>query len=139
MNTRTLAAVLTYLGSIPFWGLAIYAHSQLPHAHNASVWLEAYAAIILSFLSGIHWGLALQNDQRLSCVLLFWSNVVALAAWLTLLIPQPYANLLLIVGFVSQWVMDNYLSKLAVISGWFYQLRRNISVIVVLILLINLL
>ena len=55
--------------------------------------LSAYAALILSFLGGIHWGLAMRHSAP-PPGLLIWGVVPSLLAWLAVLMP-PFAGLAL--------------------------------------------
>ena len=73
LESKRLAKILTYLGTLPFWcgillalnlvplNLALYSH-QL--SFDLSQALMVYTLVILSFIAGIHWGFALnlQND-----------------------------------------------------------------------------
>lgn len=58
-----------------------------PEAHGfVAAALSAYAALILSFLGGIHWGLAFRHEQP-PTVLLVWGVVPSLVAWPAVLMP----------------------------------------------------
>jgi hypothetical protein len=83
----TLALRLGYAGLIPFvagallvWGVREDAHPYVALA------LAAYAAAILSFLGGIHWGLALRQAEP-SPALLGWGVVPALVASTAAMMP----------------------------------------------------
>ncbi|WP_018149182.1 DUF3429 domain-containing protein [Henriciella marina] len=105
------AIALTAGGAIPFVGLAIaIAVLDPPTNSTAALWLQTYAAIILSFLGGIRWGLALaQPGTRPFTYAL--SVCPSLAGWAILppaiiLVPSPnwflaYAGL-----FAVQLVWD---------------------------------
>jgi hypothetical protein len=63
MNGRTPRAVLAYglLGLIPFWSLPL-AELLAPNWTGVAAAIEAvYAALILSFLGGARWGLAVRD------------------------------------------------------------------------------
>lgn len=74
--------------------------SPLPISSGSPLWADppqvAYGATILSFLGGVHWGLAMtnvggelgakMNDQRY-----LWSVLPCLMAWPTLAMPVPHA------------------------------------------------
>ena len=55
---------------------------------QATAALAAYGAVIVSFLGGIHWGLAFRHavPQRARLV---WGVVPSLLAWLALALPTP--------------------------------------------------
>lgn len=83
---------LGYLGLVPFvMGVVLLAllgpetHEQ-EHAFVVDA-LSRYAAVIISFLAGIHWGLAMRGgaprlDDRLT-----WGVVPSLIAWVAVLMP----------------------------------------------------
>ena len=55
--------------------------------------LSAYGALIVSFLGGIHWGLAMRHSAPPASLLL-WGVVLTLLAWMAVLMP-PFAGLVL--------------------------------------------
>ena len=68
------------LGALLIWVVNAQAH---PYATLA---LSAYAAVIVSFLGGIHWGLALRMTAP-PATLLIWGVVPSLVAWLAVMMP----------------------------------------------------
>jgi hypothetical protein len=92
-----LALRLAYAGLIPFvlgallvWLLAGYqaeAHAFVTLA------LSCYAALIISFLGGIHWGLGMRQSVP-SPQPFVWGVLPALLAWVAVVMP-PYAGLVL--------------------------------------------
>jgi hypothetical protein len=100
----------------------------------------SYGAVILSFLGGIIWGFALQlkGNSNLSAWLLVLSIFPALIAWLAvLLFPQNISWLLLLGGFLSLLKLEHFLQQIAIIPHWFWLIRRNITLIVVSLILLN--
>ena len=91
-----LTSVLGDLGSLPFIllaGLMANAHFNGPGLQSASVLglyapyvFIAYSAVILSFLSGTVWAYARPAKGGLSKGAIVFSNLVALSAWLSLLL-----------------------------------------------------
>ena len=87
-----LALRLAYAGLIPFVLGAILLWLVRPDAHPyVAGALSGYAAVVVSFLGGIHWGFAMTQAQP-SPRLLVWGVVASLVAWLAVVIP-PYAGL----------------------------------------------
>jgi len=86
------AARLGYAGLLPFVAGAALVWLVNPEAHPyATLVLSAYAASIVSFLGGIHWGIAFgqpQPDPRL----FIWGVVPSLGAWVSVVMP-PSAGL----------------------------------------------
>ncbi|MFZ5521434.1 MAG: DUF3429 domain-containing protein [Pseudomonadota bacterium] len=84
---------LGYLGLVPFVLGAVLVWLVRPDAHPYVVdGLAKYAAVIVSFLAGIHWGLAMRGgaakmDKRFS-----WGVVPSLVAWVGVVMPA-YAGL----------------------------------------------
>ena len=85
---------LGYAGLIPFvvGALLVWLVRADVHAYVALA-LSAYAAVVLSFLGGIHWGLVMRQP-RLSPRVLYWGVVPSLVAWPATLMP-PDAGLVL--------------------------------------------
>ena len=95
---------LGHLGLLPFvLGAALVWMGLAPDLHAfVTLALSAYAAIIVSFLGGIHWGLAFRLSAP-PASLIIWGVVPSLVAWLAVLMP-PYAGLalhgvMLLVGY----------------------------------------
>jgi len=90
----------------------------------------AYGAVILSFLGGIHWGLAIgavsQTDNTI------WrriavSIVPSLVAWAALLMPSRIGFLLLTAAFVTTLSADIRASRMHVAPTWYPRLRWLLS------------
>ncbi len=97
-----LATYLGYAGLLPFVALAALLWIvQADLVQWLAMALASYAALIASFLGGIHWGLAalLPAEQRNAHYA--WGVAPSLIAWLALLMPAyaglPLLGLLLIV------------------------------------------
>jgi len=137
LNHRT-AQLLTYAGTLPLVIAAVgLAVGQLPSSDV--LWMAStYSAIIISFLAGIHWACHLFFSDRCPRNLLLTSNTIALLAWLSLLVPQhqPWQVLLQILCFLYLLILDYKLSVAGILPPWFYSLRLNATMIVVLALCI---
>lgn len=81
------ARLLGHAGLIPFVAGALLTWvvnaEALPHVSRA---LSVYAGLIVSFLGGIHWGLAFRLSAP-PASLLVWGVVPSLIAWLAVLMP----------------------------------------------------
>ncbi|MGB1255484.1 MAG: DUF3429 domain-containing protein [Thiolinea sp.] len=136
-----LAWVLGYGGLLPFFILTIFVllRSSLPFLANARLdwWLVAYAAVILSFLGAVHWGvvLGLQDwlNEREIRRMLIYSVIPAILAWLVFLLPVNMALLImgmLVVGAYiidSMWLFDRLKSDYA-------KLRLHLTIVSALLL-----
>lgn len=136
-DIKKLASTLTYLGALPFVVCVIGIWFEIRSLPWVVIMLT-YGAIILTFLAGIHWGVAVMRSGSKGMVvgeesrLLVWSNVVALCAWGVLLSPNlliSYAVLFLL--FIAQWVVDWKMRERVWIPDWFYELRRSASFVAV--------
>jgi hypothetical protein len=127
-----MAKLLTYAGTLPLVIAAVELAFGRLQASDA-VWVAStYSAIIISFLAGIHWACYLFFAHACPRNLLLTSNAVALLAWLSLLAEQPpWALLLQIFCFLYVLILDYKLREAAILAPWFYVLRRNATVIVV--------
>jgi hypothetical protein len=130
LSANRVAVIGGLLGLLPFWGLAsaeLWATGDW--VGSAFVHLENYAALILTFVGAIWWGIALNAPHGLfgftSRGFLFgWSLVPCLLAWLLLTLDRPLA----LIGFafllVLQLVLDFiFLWRAQLIVQWFWQLR----------------
>lgn len=87
-----LALRLGYAGLIPFVAGALLVWLVREDAHPYVVLgLNAYAALITSFLGGIHWGIAFRLPQP-PASLFVWGIVPSLVAWVAVMMP-PSAGL----------------------------------------------
>ena len=92
------ARLLGNLGLLPFVVGAALVWVVNAEAHPyATLALAAYAAVIVSFLGGIHWGLAFRLSAP-PASLFIWGVVPALVAWLAVMMPAS-------AGLVVQGVM----------------------------------
>ncbi|WP_172437709.1 DUF3429 domain-containing protein [Acidithiobacillus marinus] len=94
-----------------------------------------YAAIILSFLGAIHWGLAMNREYSDDApMLMIWSVIPALWGFFALWWSAPVALALLILGFIGQWFADFRLDKRLSLPAWFLPLRSGLTAAVVSLL-----
>lgn len=130
-SVPSAAAWLGGFGIIPFAGLSL----ALPFANDVlkgqlSFALLAYGAIILSFVGGIHWGLAIgavaQTDNTL------WRRLAlsigpSLVAWVALLAPFSIGFLVLAAAFVAMLLVDIRASRMLEAPAWYPKLRWPLS------------
>lgn len=126
-----LAKVLTYSGTIPLLACVGLIFSPIAGVDNRLA-ATTYAAIIASFLCGIHWAIFLFFSEKCAYNLLITSNVLALLAWSSLLISfQEIAFIIQALCFLILLLLDFQLRNTGVLPEWFYHLRRNATIIVV--------
>lgn len=140
---QRIGTLLGNFGLLPFAVLA--AASWLPLDPAPARWVElaliAYAAVILSFLGAVHWGLALLTpglDKAGTWQALGWGVLPSLLGWLALLlavagIPTWLVLLILIADLALCWLMDRALWPLySQAPGWYLPLRGRLTAVAVL-------
>ena len=130
--SQNTARLLTFAGVIPFVALLVLLFvGDLTQRVLYLQLLTTYAAVILSFLGGIQWGIGLSvtdSAPRSAQTLFYLSVVPSLLAWTMLMIPHPTSRVLVaifIFGFV--WIIDTLLNLQKLIPAWFYKLRTVIT------------
>ena len=124
------AAFLGAAGVLPFvaaTAVAIWGGSWAGFAHLA---LLAYGAVILSFLGGIHWGLALRQlepDPRL----LVQGVLPSLVGWAAILLGGMAGLLLLALAFAAVLALDHHLARDGTAPPWYLRLRLPLTAAVV--------
>jgi len=132
----TIAKTLTYSGTLPLIGSAVILYFPVAGLDGAFI-ASTYSAVIISFLCGIHWAAYLFFADRCPRNLLITSNIVALLAWVSLLTTNQLSTALLqILCFGYLLAMDLKLRDAGILAEWFFRLRRNATIIVVLCLLL---
>jgi hypothetical protein len=127
------ALLLGYAGLIPFVAAAM-ALWLLPEGSTGSALagpaLSGYAAVIVSFLGGIHWGVALRQPAP-PAGLLAWGVVPSLVAWVALLLPLPWALALLGAMLLLCWAVDWAVYPRYALTRWL-PLRLRLSAVAAL-------
>jgi hypothetical protein len=122
---------LGYGGLLPFAAGAalvwlVYADA-LPYVARG---LAAYGALIVSFLGGIHWGLAMRQALPSTRGLL-WGVVPSLLAWPAVMMP-PHAGLVILgLLLLLSYAVDRVLYAEQRVAGWL-TLRFRLSTVAAL-------
>lgn len=132
---------LTFLGAIPFVCaliIAVYDHYNLMQTFGYELKFgrfksyliaHSYGAVIVGFLAGIQWGLALNQDKHPGY--LISSNLLALLAWLSLFALASFKGVMMIaMAIIFAWLIDRNAYRAGLIPEWFWQLRTHISTLV---------
>lgn len=135
-----LARTISLVGAIPFAAgaalLWIGAIGGLT-GEFVSVALKGYSAVILSFLGGVHWGLALSAaDPGARNRELLFSIVPALVGWVAILFVPKVALMVLAIAFLLQGLFDIWIALKDHAPGWYARLRAELTAIVCVLLLI---
>ena len=99
---------------------------------NFTIW---YGITILSFLSGIYWGLSInaliKNNLDLNYLLPALS-IIPFSFAIGTVIVSDYLNIIfLVIGFVLCQILDEILFSYNVYYNWYIRLRRFLTVVVV--------
>jgi hypothetical protein len=139
------ATILAYAGLVPFFATAliIWLTPNVFTANFASLvvpWTMYYAAIILSFMGGVRWGLAMLDDKKVSEYVtlgqLTNSVIPALVGWIALmpgnLIPfvtpgWSIRYLLVLAAFLYLMEVDTRSSRDGFAPAWYGPMRRKIT------------
>ncbi|MEM7401969.1 MAG: DUF3429 domain-containing protein [Pseudomonadota bacterium] len=141
-NSLLQARQLGYLGLLPF--ILSSAFIWLPEFQNIAVKsLSVYAAMILTFIGGVHWGIALKSPQLTDSKKnnsiknqFIFSTIPSLLAWATIVFLQPFALFILAIGFALFWQFEKSLYQ-QYLPNWYLQLRNRLTLIVCLFILIG--
>lgn len=127
-SPQRLTVLLTCAGALPFYLL------QLPVFDEGARLFAfvAYGAVIAAFMAGTLWGLV-QSAERSSVAIamLVISNVLALVAWGTVLMPAGRLALVLqAASFVGLLAGDRFLASGALEKRWYFTLRLSVTLLV---------
>lgn len=125
---------LGYAGLIPLVGLALLIWLVTPDLQAwVALALASYAALITSFLGGIHWGIGWSQRARSpdTKVHFLWGVLPSLLAWPGLVMP-PYAGLAWLgLVLVVCYLVDRKLYPQAGLGAWL-KLRFRLSAVAAL-------
>lgn len=123
---------LGYGGLIPFVGLTFLmwiADLQLVEFLGHA--LAAYAALIVSFLGGIHWGVGFVRQDGHTRLQFLWGITPSLLGWLAVLMP-PYAGLP-VLGLIvlACYAVDRKTYPAAGLARWL-PMRQQLTIVATL-------
>ncbi len=137
------ARLLGFAGLIPFAGTGVLGWIAWP-SDMAQAALQAqlvYAAIILSFLGGVRWGIAMTKRGHFKRrapdgfgTELALAGLPALVGWGALFIPHPAALVVLSLFFAAQALSDRRAVNSKDAPDWYAPLRVQLTFFVLLAL-----
>ena len=133
----TLIKALGFGGIIPFWAFSSPIAPHLPldllgdAVHqNAGTLQIGYGATIISFLGGVHWGLAMTSltPLKLTGQRYVWSVLPCLTAWPTLAMPVEHAAAMqsVLLGFV--YLVDRGWFNKGGFPPWYMAMRLPLTI-----------
>jgi hypothetical protein len=136
---RRIVWIFSMAGAVILAGITAMLLSNQSHIRVPAIAaLVTFAAVILSYLGGIEWGLALQErggTERTRAVGLGLSTIPALAAWGILWAPSPRWQVgAALALFVVVWAADLWLARQGLIPSWFVDMRTAVTAAVCVIL-----
>lgn len=143
MRTMTKAFYyLIYAGTIPFILCSICFSAGIKSIYllgSVDKILSAYGLVILSFLSGSHWGQHLYINRRIwGCTLPVLSNIIAVLLCFSFLV-LSFKELvaIFVAAFIILLIIDHRLFQMHLISDHYFQTRCFVSAIVIISLIIS--
>lgn len=122
---------LGHLGLLPFALGAGLVWVVNPEAHPyAALALAAYAATIVAFLGGIHWGLAFRSSAP-PASLFVWGVVPSLVAWLSVMMPASAGLVVQGLMLVVCYLVDRRVYPQQGVAHWL-TLRFRLSMVAAL-------
>lgn len=133
-KARQIAWMLALAGFAPFafLALALLFSGKTSPLHTLFLdGFRTYSAIILSFLGGIRWGMALRDDpvdHRSMAI----SVAPSIVGWLALFLAAPIGLPILLVAYCAQGAWDSFSIHAGKAPAWFAGLRITLTLLVAL-------
>lgn len=129
-----IATLLTLLGLVPFVYFGLGAVGHIPEtSERMLVSLIDYAALILGFAGGVHWGMAIWPSTMRSALRYFGGTLPLIAAWAALVLAQlispSVALIVLIVAYLATVLTEHRSGQRLLIPRWYVGLRWIVSVV----------
>jgi hypothetical protein len=132
MSTHPTISRLGYAGLVPFVMLPCLMWLINPELLPfVSIALGGYAAAIVSFLGGVHWGIGFMKGDAAPRFHFIWGVVPSLLAWLALMMPAPGALPLLGLVIVVCYLVDRRTYPAAGLANWL-PMRLRLTVVAAL-------
>ena len=137
-----LVILLSVLGLVPFvaCGLAALGPDQATAAPMLQALID-YAALILAFAGGIHWGLELQSPQQdvsLARARVAIAAAAPVAAWIALLLSllvAPWVSLIVLVAaYVAALLVEQEGARRGLVASQYLWLRWGFTIVAVAML-----
>ncbi|KAL4434086.1 hypothetical protein ABPG75_000527 [Micractinium tetrahymenae] len=133
---------LGFSGALPFWVFSPAIAQHLPldlivdpgMLANPGLLQVGYGATILSFLGGVHWGLAMTNvggelGYKMAEQRFLWSVLPCLMAWPTVAMPVPHAAGLQAALLTAVYFVDRSWAKRGLLPPWYMKMRLPLTVL----------
>jgi hypothetical protein len=136
---RRLAWLLAITGTLIFAVMTAFLFTSESHIRIPAIAaLVTFAAVVISYLGGIEFGLALREEgtnEPIRALAMSMSALPSLASWGVFWLPSPRQQIGAAIGlFLLVWVADLYFARRGLIPSWFVDLRTAVTVIACVIL-----
>lgn len=132
-SSRT-ALRLGLLGALPFLALSLWLagiSGDHPWRPATITLLTQYAAIVLSFLGGIRWGLAMGQGGPARTLDMAMTVLPPLVAWASLSVPLPYTFAVLAAAYAGHGAWDAFAVHAGAAPEWYGRLRGGLTALAV--------
>lgn len=137
---KRLVLQLGYAGLLPFLLMMLGVWSADPGWISDFVKGQlAYEMVILSFLGGVHWGVALLSSTLPESSVrkaLMWGVTPSLIAWCATLF-SGFGFAVMMAGFIAALQVDKQLYPAYGLPDWMLPLRKQLTTVVVVSLLLT--
>ena len=136
---QRLAWLLAITGALIFAVMTAFLFSNETHVRIPAIGaLVTFAAVVISYVGGIEFGLALREEasnEGTRALAMSMSALPSLASWGVFWLPSPQQQIGAAIGlFGLVWFSDLYLARRGLIPSWFVDLRTAVTVIACVIL-----
>lgn len=133
---KHLPLALACIGIVPFVVISMLVPAKVFSNNSVTIaFLLTYASVIISFLGGIHWGVAVTyyaRHSKTSNLLILGGVLPPIIAWGALFYyDTPVTLLILTLLYTSVWAIDSLLYSNDIIPQWFFNLRCIVTPVVV--------
>ncbi len=135
----TIVLPLSVLGLVPLVIFACGAVGQIPEtAERMLVALIDYAALILAFSGGVHWGLALQPGTSRASLRFSAGVLPMIVGWVALVLAQliapSVALTVLILGYIATVLTEHRAAQQSLVPSGYVWTRWGFSIVAVVMM-----
>jgi hypothetical protein len=133
---KNLTFILATVGVIPFFICALGIGTHVNQSPLLLKIVLAYSALLVTFLCGIHWGIAVIQDSKFpksSRFLISEGIILAFAALgVFLFVQTPWIQIVIFAGImIFFWIVDLLMSFKRIIPLWFLGVKTLVTILVV--------
>ncbi len=126
-----LAWGLSILGFLPFAGIALslyFLGNENGLFHSLFDVFKIWSAMVLSFLGGIRWGLAIAKNPVPTWDLAI-CTLPPIVGWMALFLPDSYTILVLLLTYCAMGAWDSFSINAGIAPSWFGKIRVMLTLL----------